>query len=362
MNDDEEAIRAHSYLWNQMFNFMSSMSLKCAIQLGIPDAIHDRGRPITLSELASALSIHDARLGFLGRLMRVLVHTGLIAVEDDPSFPQESRYALTPASRHLLSCSALNLSPLVLFVLNPAFMESFHCLSEWLRCPPGTGAATPFATNHGMSLWEYMRQDPGLRNAMKEGLGADAPWVGRMMLEKCEGVFDGVKTLVDVGGGAGELSRIVADEFPLMDCIVMDLPHVVSESSTRSKNGNLRFVAGDMFEAVPSADAVLLKWILHDWSDEECVKILKRCREAVSSNGRVGKVILIEEVMRPEDETEHDQTSLGRTIFTDFLMMVSVTGKERNEKEWARLFADTGFVDYRITPLIGSRSLIQVYI
>ncbi|KAI4325138.1 hypothetical protein MLD38_030561 [Melastoma candidum] len=263
--NDEEAIKAHSYLWNLTFNFMSSMSLKCAVELRIPDAIHGHGCPMTLPELASALSIPDARIPFLGRLMRVLVHTGLIAVEEDErTFPKETRYALTPASRHLLSCTPLNLSPLVLFVLHPALVESFHCLSEWLQCPPGSGSASPFATSHGMSLWGYTRQDPRFCHAMQEGLATDAPWVGKMMLEKCKGVFDGVMTLVDVGGGTGELSRMVADEFPEMECIVMDLPHVVSESTTCGKNGNLRFVAGDMFEAVPAADMVLLKWILHD--------------------------------------------------------------------------------------------------
>ena len=100
------------------------------------------------------------------------------------------------------------------------------------------------------------------------------------------------------------------------------------------------------------------QWILHDWSDEECVKILKRCREAITSNNKKGKVIIIDMMVESQ---KGDEESTETQLFFDMLMMVLVSGKERNEKEWAKLFFDAGFSDYKITPVLGLRSLIEVY-
>ena len=100
------------------------------------------------------------------------------------------------------------------------------------------------------------------------------------------------------------------------------------------------------------------QWILHDWNDEECVKILKKCKEAITSDGKKGKVIIID-MMR--ENKKRDSESIETQLFFDMLMMVLVTGTERDEKEWAKLFADAGFSDYKITPILGLRSLIEVY-
>ncbi|KAG5233306.1 6a-hydroxymaackiain methyltransferase family protein [Salix suchowensis] len=100
---------------------------------------------------------------------------------------------------------------------------------------------------------------------------------------------------------------------------------------------NLEYAAGDMFEAVPSADALLLKWILHDWSDEDCIKILQQCKQAITRNGKhkVGKVIIIDIV---RENKNRDEVSTETQLFFDMEMMVTVNGMERNEKEWAKLF------------------------
>ena len=97
---------------------------------------------------------------------------------------------------------------------------------------------------------------------------------------------------------------------------------------------------------------------MHDWNDEECVKILKQCKAAVTENGRKGKVIIIDMVIKNQNE---DEKSIETQLFFDMLMMQLVTGRERNEKEWANLFLNADFRDYKITPILGLRSLIEVY-
>ena len=97
--------------------------------------------------------------------------------------------------------------------------------------------------------------------------------------------------------------------------------------------------------------------MLHAWSNGECLKVLKKCRGAIPSNGR-GKVIIIDIVInKHKDEHELSEAKL----YFNLLMMVVVTGRERSEKDLEKLFLEAGFTHYKITPLFGLRSLIEVF-
>lgn len=102
----------------------------------------------------------------------------------------------------------------------------------------------------------------------------------------------------------------------------------------------------------------ILQWILHNWSDKDCIKILKKCKEAVTSDGKRGKVIVIEMVInQKKDEKKITQMKL----LMDVNMACLFNGKERNEEEWKKLFAEAGFPDYKISPLTGFLSVIEIY-
>ena len=98
--------------------------------------------------------------------------------------------------------------------------------------------------------------------------------------------------------------------------------------------------------------------VLHAYSDEDCVKVLKKCREAISCKGKEGKVIIIDVVI-DEKRDEHDLKDAK--LFYDVLMMAVVTGREREEKEWEKLFLEAGFSHYKIRPIFGCRSLVEVF-
>jgi trans-resveratrol di-O-methyltransferase len=100
-----------------------------------------------------------------------------------------------------------------------------------------------------------------------------------------------------------------------------------------------------------------LQFILHDWGDEDCVRILKRCRDAVSAREPKGKLVIIDMVVG----STSNQTLLEAQLLIDLSMMMLVTGKERDEEQWSRLFMDAGFTRYKISPVLGCRSLIEVY-
>uniref|UniRef100_A0A2N9GQ26 O-methyltransferase C-terminal domain-containing protein n=1 Tax=Fagus sylvatica TaxID=28930 RepID=A0A2N9GQ26_FAGSY len=243
--------------------------------------------------------------------MRLLVHSGFFTKtkvhenqEDD-----EEVYTLTPSSRLIIKDKVTSLSPFVQAMLDPVLVSPWQFLGDWFQ----GNELTPFEKAHGMG------------------------------------------SLVDVGGGTGTVAKIISEEFPHMICTVFDLPHVVANLTDSQ---NLKYVGGDMFQSIPSADAVMFKWILHDWSDEECVNILKRCKEAITSKGKEGKVIIIDVVINQEKD-EHDVTKTK--LLFDALMMVLLTGKERNKKEWEKLFLEAGFSHYKIVSSFGMKSLIEVY-
>jgi len=98
--------------------------------------------------------------------------------------------------------------------------------------------------------------------------------------------------------------------------------------------------------------------ILHDWNDKDCKKILENCKEAISGKGKRGKVILIETVIN-EDQDEHELT--GLKLAMDVRMTCFLNGKERSEEEWKKMFVEAGFQNYKISPLTGYLSLIQIY-
>jgi methylase of polypeptide subunit release factors len=89
-------------------------------------------------------------------------------------------------------------------------------------------------------------------------MASDSILASKLVLNQCKGIFDGVDSLVDVGGGSGTMAKGIAEAFPHMDCTVFDLPRVVSDLQGSK---NLKYVGGDMFEAVPPADVILLKVI-----------------------------------------------------------------------------------------------------
>ena len=249
----KELLEAQSHLWNHTFSFINSMSLKCAIELGIPDTIHKHGKSISLSDLSSALSIPPSKTPNLRRLMRLLVHSKFFNEERNSDGKEEEVYSLTIVSKILVKERRTSLSPIVLLMLDQIFLGPWHSLTNWFtrEDPP-----TAFEIAHGMPIWEATGQMAEFNGMLNEGLSNDASFIMELIVRDCGEVFRGLRSLVDVGGGTGALARAIADAFPAVKCTVLELPHVVVglEESAR-----VQFVGGDMFDYVPPADATLLK-------------------------------------------------------------------------------------------------------
>jgi hypothetical protein len=99
-----------------------------------------------------------------------------------------------------------------------------------------------------------------------------------------------------------------------------------------------------------------VQWVLHDWSDESCIKILKNCRKAIQQKS--GKVIIVDIVLEKDRNDLFDETRMA----FDLLMMAHNTGgKERTELEWKKLLEESGFGRYKIIKIPALQSIIEAY-
>ncbi|KAK4476986.1 hypothetical protein RD792_016187 [Penstemon davidsonii] len=299
-----------------------------------------------LSELVHSLPINKSKSQCLYRLMRTLIHSKLFISAKISDENEEEGYWLTPSSQILLKDNPMSMAPFVLGVSDPIMIDPLRRISEWFQ----SESATPFAFTHGKEFWEYVGQEPRLNNLFNEAMVSDSMLVISVVMKKCKQVFEGLISIVDVAGGKGVVGKAIVDAYPGLKCTVLDLPNVVDGLEGGE---NLVYASGNMFDFIPSADAILLKWILHNWSDEECVKILKKCKEAIPSDK--GKLIIIDMIL--DDQHEAFETQL----FFDMVMMNLFRGKERTEKEWAKIFSESGFTTYKITPVLELRSIIEVF-
>ncbi|CAO1944928.1 unnamed protein product [Urochloa humidicola] len=363
----DQLMQAQAELWNHVFSYTRSMSLRCAVELGVPDAVHRLGGAATVPELAAALSLPPSRTPYLRRLMRLLAHAGFFVSDGAAG---SGSYALTPLSRLLVSApggadaggqaQGQGLSPFALAMLHPTILSPSMSLASWFRAADARAAAArvPFEVAHdGRDLWAVAKGDREFGAAFNGAMACDGRFVMDVLVRDHRDVFRGLASLVDVGGGSGGAARAIAAAFPHVRCSVLELPHVVA-AVPEDERGGVEFVAGDMFENVPKADAVLLKWILHGWDDEKCVRLLRRCREAIPSREAGGRVIVVELVV---GSSPADAKATETQLLWDVMMMGVVGSPERDEGEWRKIFEDAGFSGYKIVAVLGIRSVIEVY-
>ncbi|MED6192739.1 hypothetical protein PIB30_012909 [Stylosanthes scabra] len=252
--NNNKLLKAQCLIWNHMYSFVNSVSLKCAVDLDILETIHKHGKPMSLSQLISSLQIHPSNTTFIHRLIRILTHSGFFATKNvtDNNNLVEIGYVLTDSSMLLLKEHPLGIRTFFVNSLDPILTNPWHKLSTWYK----NDDPTPFKTEHGIKVWEYGGREPRLNNLINEMMASDTRFISKMVIEKCKGVFEGLQSLVDVGGGNGTLAKTIAKSFPELECTVFYLPHVVADLQG---SDNLKYVGGSMFEAIPPADAIVLK-------------------------------------------------------------------------------------------------------
>ncbi|RVW38523.1 hypothetical protein VitviT2T_003179 [Vitis vinifera] len=344
---EKEEAEAEVEMWKYIFGFVEMAVVKCGIELGIADVIESHAGPITLSSLSSSLGCSPSGLY---RIMRFLVNRRIF--KEVATSQGDTGYQQTPLSRRLMTRSENGMAALLLLESSPVMLAPWHGLSARLL---GKGNAT-FDAAHGQDVWGYAASHPAHSKLINDAMACDARMAVSAIVNGCPEVFDGVSTLVDVGGGDGTALRTLIKARPLIRGINFDLPHVVSSAP---KCNGVEYASGDMFDTVPKADAAFLMWVLHDWGDEECIQILEKCRQAIP--GDKGKVIIVEAVIQ-ENEKEGDNNLKDVGLMLDMVMMAhTTTGKERTLKEWDYVLKKAGFNRYTVKPIRAVKSVIEAY-
>ncbi|KAL8098402.1 acetylserotonin O-methyltransferase-like [Apium graveolens] len=343
---NDETAQAQIDIWRFVFGFTEMALVKCAIELAIPEILEKHGDPMTLSQLSSALSCSSPALY---RIMRFLLNRGIFkeTITDQGTMG----YVQTPLSRLLIKDGNNSLATLLLFESSSVMLAPWHFLSAQVL-DDGTSA---FVRAHGKNVWQYAVENPGHSKFIDEAMACDTRSTVPAILEGCPEVFNGLSSMVDVGGGNGTALGILIKACPWIRGINFDVPHVLSVAPEYE---GIEHVGGDMFVSVPKANAIFIKWVLHDWNDDECIQILKNCREAISEYGTAGKVIIIEAVI--EDKKGDKLKDVG--LMLDMVMLAHTSkGKERTAEEWAYVLHEAGFTRHTIKNIQAVSSVIEAF-
>uniref|UniRef100_A0A7N0RA59 Uncharacterized protein n=1 Tax=Kalanchoe fedtschenkoi TaxID=63787 RepID=A0A7N0RA59_KALFE len=194
-------------------------------------------------------------------------------------------------------------------------------------------------------------QNPATRELLNTFMAQRTTMMMNLLTENYHG-FDGVKVLVDVGGSNGASLKSIVSAKPHIKGVNFDLPHVVKNASPIP---GITHVGGDFFAGIPKGDAIMLKNVLHNWDDENCVKLLKRCYEAISAE--TGKLVVIELIMPGGAPTGEMAKNV---CLVDCMMLFSfdVGARERSVEEFLSLGRAAGFSEVEAVCLVDGRNWV----
>lgn len=315
--------------------YWASQAVYAAAQLGIADLLKDG--PLPIEQLAAAT---NTKPDMLYRVLRALASTGVFA-ESTPG-----TFQLTPAAELLRSDVDGSQRALAL-MMGEEHYEVWGRLTEVLR----TGE-NAFEKVCGAPIFEFLGRHPD------KGRIFDAAMTGihgRETLAVLNAYdFSGIRRLVDVGGGNGSKLSAILKRHPSLRGVLFDLPQVVDRAEPALREAGVAdrcaVERGNFFTAVPAgADAYLLRHIIHDWTDEQSLTILRNIHRAMTDDGRL---LLVESVIPPGNEP-------FAAKFLDLTMMLIPGGKERTEAEYRKLYDQAGFQLTRIVPTTTEISVIE---
>uniref|UniRef100_A0A9I9E218 O-methyltransferase C-terminal domain-containing protein n=1 Tax=Cucumis melo TaxID=3656 RepID=A0A9I9E218_CUCME len=209
-----------------------------------------------------------------------------------------------------------------------------NCRSELKNAVIEGGGTTFTRAYGGIHAFEYLGKDSRFNQVFNIAMINHSTMPIKKILKAYKG-FANIKQLVDVGGGLGITLQLITSMYPYIKGINYDLPHVIRDAPPYP---GVEHVGGDMFEKIPNGDAVFMKWILHDWSDEHCITLLKNCYNAIPDDG---KVIVVDSILPTLPETTSATKAVAQCDMVE--MTLYEGGKERTRDEFKALATKAGF-------------------
>jgi hypothetical protein len=293
--------------------FATSIAVSLVAELGVPDLLADG--PKSASDLARRVGADE---DFLRRVLRYLASEGIFAEQEG------DRFALTPMSEWLRSDVPGSLRPRAVFTGSDTSWTAWGQLLSAVKSGKSACQAA-----FGENLFEHVARHPAAAASFNLFMADQTAASFKALLAAYD--FAGIRQLVDVGGGRGALMAGVLAAYPAMRGILFDMPPVIATAAPTLATvaDRCQTVGGSFFDGVPGgADAYALKFILHDWTDADCVRILRNCCKAMVPDGR----ILIIELVVPPDSRPHFSRLMDLTM-----LALTPGGRERTESEFLQL-------------------------
>lgn len=322
-------------LLGDTLGYLYSASLRVAVRAGVADHLTDG--PLTAERLAELGGVQPDHLR---RVLRFLATRGVFQENEDGAFE------LTTAAGLLRSDSTLPIRSLVLLFTDQIYWLPTGRLDEAVR-----QGATVFDQIFGAQFFDYLATEPERAELFSDAMACLSLTEHRQAVAAYE--FPGKGTVVDLGGGLGGLLHTVLAENPGLRGVLFDREAVLSRHRLDQEAiaGRWETAAGDFYDTVPAgADVYLLKRILHDKTDADCVRLLRACRAAMSDHGR----ILVIDPLVPARGDYSPSTKLS-----DVLMMAVFEGRERTEADLGVLFEQADLAVGRVIPTASGLTIVE---
>jgi hypothetical protein len=323
-------------LMEMVVDMWAAQAIVAAADLGIADALA-KG-PLSTAELATAV---NADADALSRLLRALISRGIFRQRRD------GRYDLTPLADALRRDAEVSVAGFARWLGSPQHREHWSHFTDAIR----TGRAIIPALR-GKSAFEYLAGESELGGIFNQAMTS----LSELSIASVIGAYDfsPYATIVDVGGGQGRLLSAILAATPRARGILFDQPQVVAGApAVLSEHGvedRVRVEEGSFFDAVPEGgDVYVLKNVIHDWSDDDAVRILS----SVCTAAGAGKHVLLVELVIPE----HDREFVGNWF--DLEMLVALDARERAAAEYGRLLSCAGFEMTRVVQTASPLSIVE---
>jgi 2-polyprenyl-3-methyl-5-hydroxy-6-metoxy-1,4-benzoquinol methylase len=332
----EQVLPPSVQLMQILFGFAASRAIGVTAELRIADLLQDG--PKTAEQLAEQTNVHPRSL------YRVLRACASVGVYSENS---EKQFSLTPLAEPLMSDVPGSLRAFAEMITTDWQFQTWAELSYTVK----TGKPA-FDKVHGMTSFEYFWSNERAGQQFNDAMTSNSSFASVAVVNAYD--FSTISSLVDVGGGHGFLLASILTKYSTVKGILYDMPAIVAEAEKQllahGVTDRCETVGGNFFESVPKgADAYIMKHIIHDWNDEQCITILENCRNAMTPGGKV----LVVEMVLPDG----NEPSIGK--FIDLQMLQFLPGCERTEAEYRLLFDKAGLQLDRIVPTTSPFSIIE---
>ncbi|OBB95179.1 methyltransferase [Mycobacterium sp. 852002-40037_SCH5390672] len=343
-----EWIRHHLYRLNQrlvpapaavlemIIAAWTSQAITVAAQLGVADALADG--PLTIDALAARVGADEDALR---RLLRALVSRGIFRHRHD------GRFELNSLADTLRSNAPVSMASAARFYGSREQRERWTLFADAVR----TGT-TVVPALRGKASFDYFADEPELAELFNQTMTSISELTTASVVAAYD--FRRYSSVVDVGGGQGDLLAAILVSAPASRGVLYDLPRVVASARNLLHEhivaNRVLIKEGSFLDRVPcGGDAYVLKNIMHDWPDDKAVQILRNVRAAA---GPRATVLLVELVI-----PEHDRDFPGK--WADLEMLLNLGARERTAGEYRELLSQAGFQMTRVVRTASPLSVVE---